>query len=43
MDLSLARRLGSIPAPAVARAVVALCARTEPGVFRHDNRAIAAA
>ncbi|MCU0892136.1 MAG: NAD-dependent dehydratase [Sandarakinorhabdus sp.] len=43
MDLSLPRRLGSIPAPAVARAVVALCARTEPGVFRHDNRAIAAA
>lgn len=43
MDLGLPRRLGSIPAPAVARAIVALCARTEPGVFRHDNRAIAAA
>ncbi len=41
MDLALPRDLGSVPAEAVASAIVMLVARREPGVFRHQNRAIA--
>ena len=41
MDLALPRDLGSLPAEAVAGAIVALTKRSEPGVFRHTNRAIA--
>jgi len=41
MDLALPRDLGSLPAAAVAGAIVALTKRSEPGVFRHANRAIA--
>jgi uncharacterized protein YbjT (DUF2867 family) len=42
MDALLPRALGSVPAAAVAQAIVALAQRAEPGVFRHTNRAIAA-
>jgi uncharacterized protein YbjT (DUF2867 family) len=41
MDIALPRDLGSIPAPAVARAIAVLATRSEPGVFRHGNQAIA--
>ena len=41
MDLALPRDLGSLPAQAVAASIVALMKRSEPGVFRHTNRAIA--
>ena len=41
MNLALPRNLGSICAEAVARAIVTLSTSSEPGVFRHDNRAIA--
>jgi uncharacterized protein YbjT (DUF2867 family) len=41
MDAMLPRDVGSLPAEAVARAIVALVAQSEPGVFRHTNRAIA--
>lgn len=41
IDLALPRDLGSLPAEAVAQAIVALTKRSEPGVFRHTNRAIA--
>lgn len=41
MDLALPRDVGSLPADAVAEAIVALTKRSEPGVFRHTNRAIA--
>ena len=42
MDHFLPRDMGSLPAQAVARAIVALTHRHEAGVFRHTNRAIAA-
>ncbi len=42
MDLALPRAMGSLPAEAVAGAIMALAKRSEPGVFRHGNRAIAA-
>jgi uncharacterized protein YbjT (DUF2867 family) len=42
MDLALPRDVGSLPAESVAAAIVALTRRTEPGVFRHTNRVIAA-
>lgn len=42
MDLALPRDLGSLPAQAVAQAMVALIKLNESGVFRHTNRAIAA-
>ncbi|WP_022679873.1 oxidoreductase [Sandarakinorhabdus limnophila] len=41
MDLVLPRDLGSLPAGAVAGAILALTICNEPGVFRHTNRAIA--
>ncbi len=41
IDLALPRDIGSLPADAVAEAIVALAKRSEPGVFRHTNRAIA--
>ncbi|OYZ15514.1 MAG: hypothetical protein B7Y35_05395 [Sphingomonadales bacterium 28-64-96] len=41
MDLALPRDLGSLPAEAVAGAIIALTKSKEPGVFRHTNRAIA--
>jgi uncharacterized protein YbjT (DUF2867 family) len=41
MDLAVPRDLGSLPADAVAGAIVALTERSEAGVFRHSNRAIA--
>ncbi len=41
MDLALPRDVGSLPAEAVADAIVALTKRREPGGFRHGNRAIA--
>lgn len=41
MDPFLPRDVGSVPAEVVAQAIVALAARTAPGVFRHANRAIA--
>lgn len=41
MDLALPRDLGSLPAEAVASAIVALTKRTGPGVFCHTNRSIA--
>ena len=40
MDLALPRHLGSLPAQAVAQAIVTLTQRSEPGVFRHTNRSI---
>ena len=40
MDFALPRDLGSLPAEAVAQAIVVLTKRSEPGVFRHTNRAI---
>jgi uncharacterized protein YbjT (DUF2867 family) len=42
MDLAVPRDLGSLPAGAVAKAIVALAGRHEPGLYRHGNRAIAA-
>lgn len=42
MDLALPRDLGSLPAGAVASAILALAQHSQPGVFRHTNRAIAA-
>lgn len=42
MDLALPRDLGSLPAEKVASAIVALTKHSEPGIFRHTNRAIAA-
>lgn len=42
MDLAVPRDLGSLPADAVASAILALARRHEPGVFRHANRAITA-
>ncbi|WP_164155577.1 Rossmann-fold NAD(P)-binding domain-containing protein [Sandarakinorhabdus rubra] len=42
MDLALPRDLGSLPAEAVARAIVTLTRQTTPGLVRHTNRAIAA-
>jgi uncharacterized protein YbjT (DUF2867 family) len=41
MDAVLPRDVGSLPAQAVAHAIVELTKRSEPGVFRHTNRAIA--
>ncbi len=41
MDIALPRAMGSLPAKAVAQAIVALTRRSEPGIFRHSNRAIA--
>jgi uncharacterized protein YbjT (DUF2867 family) len=41
MDLAMPRALGSLPAHSVAHAIVALTAQSQPGVFRHTNRAIA--
>lgn len=41
MDLALPRSMGSLPAQAVAGAIIALIRRSEPGIFRHGNRAIA--
>lgn len=41
MDLALPRDVGSLPADAVAEAILALTKHNEPGVFRHTNRAIA--
>lgn len=41
MDPLLPRAMGSLPAGAVAQAILALASRGEPGVFRHTNRAIA--
>ena len=41
MDLALPRDLGSLPAETVAQAIAALTSRSQPGVFRHSNRAIA--
>lgn len=40
MDLALPRDLGSLPAEAVAGAIVALTKRIEAGISRHGNRAI---
>lgn len=42
MDLAVPRDVGSLPADTVAGAIAALTKRSEPGVFRHTNRAIAA-
>jgi uncharacterized protein YbjT (DUF2867 family) len=41
LDLAVPRNMGSLPADAVAGAIMALTSRSEPGVFRHTNRAIA--
>lgn len=41
MDKFLPRDMGSLPAEAVAGAIIALTTRREPGVFRHTNQAIA--
>ena len=41
MDLALPRDLGSLPAQAVASAILRLTRTREPGLFRHTNRAIA--
>ncbi|WP_197041898.1 Rossmann-fold NAD(P)-binding domain-containing protein [Sandarakinorhabdus oryzae] len=41
MDPFLPRDVGSLPAEAVAGAIVTLTMRSEPGVFRHTNRVIA--
>lgn len=41
MDMVMPRAMGSLPAGAVAGAILALISRGEPGVFRHTNRAIA--
>jgi uncharacterized protein YbjT (DUF2867 family) len=41
MDLTLPRDLGSLPAEAVAGAIVVLGGQTAPGIFRHGNLAIA--
>lgn len=38
MDLALPRDMGSLPAEAVAGAIMALAKRQELGVFRHGNR-----
>ena len=42
MDLALPCDLGSVPAQAVAGAMLALAKHSQPGVFRHTNRAIRA-
>ncbi|MFZ4383027.1 MAG: hypothetical protein ACOYO0_13800, partial [Sandarakinorhabdus sp.] len=42
MDIALPRALGSVPAEAVAGAIIALTIHSQPGVFRHTNRAIRA-
>ncbi len=42
MDRFLPRALSSLPAKTVAAAILALAAQSGPGVFRHDNRALAA-
>ena len=40
MDLALPRAMGSLPAEAVAKAILALANQSEPGVFRHTNRSL---
>ena len=42
MDRALPRAMGSLPAGSVARAIAVLAGRSDPGVFRHGNRAISA-
>ncbi len=41
MDVFLPRDLGSLPAKSLAQAIVVLAGRSDPGSFRHSNRAIA--
>jgi uncharacterized protein YbjT (DUF2867 family) len=40
MDPFLPRAMGSLPAEAVAKAILALANQSEPGVFRHTNRSL---